>query len=259
MLWLALPTWKVPDMRTLLLLVPMVLSAQATDQAWRDRVRALAPLAVAQATFQVSYQADLTYGSKPKGKVSGERTLALRSEGQTLQVEATPEHPGQTWTLPLALLPGEEDPAKPRSLDAWLQPHRLEAWLHPAAALEEVAARATLKDVKVDLEGGRIVQVFSYRFKTPVPKAFEDRAHTREGTLQVWVGPAGLPVKAELTTGYRGRFGRWHPFTRSTRVGWAFEVEGGRLVTRSLDLRDGHVDDWDGTGTLLGVKRWSRP
>jgi hypothetical protein len=213
------------------------------------------PLADSQATFQVSFQANLTYGGKPKGKAAGERTLSVRTEGRTLQLGATQEHPAQTWTLPLALLPGEEDPAKPRTLEAWRQPHRLQAWLHPAAALAQMVDRATLKDVKQDLEGGRIVQMFTYRFNTSVPKEFEDRAHTREATLQVWVGPSGLPQKAKITTGYRGRFGRWHPFTRSTRVRWAFEVEGGRLVTRSLDLRDGHLDDWDGTGTLLGVTR----
>jgi hypothetical protein len=238
-----------------MLLVPVVLSAQAPDQAWRDRMKALAPLADTQATFQVSFRANLTYGGKPKGKVVGERILAVRTEGRTLKLEANPEQPAQTWALPLALLPWEEDPAKPRTLEAWLQPHRLQAWLHPAAALAQMVDRATLKDVKEDLEGGRIVQMFTYRFKTSVPEELDDRAHTREATLQVWVGPPGVPLKAEIATGYRGRFGRWHPFTRSTQVRWAFEVEGGRLVTRSLDLRDSHLDDWDGTGTLLGVTR----
>lgn len=242
-------------MRALMLLVPVVLSAQAPDQAWRNRVKALAPLADVQATFQVSFQADLSYGGKPKGKAVGERTVVLRTQGGILRLEANLEHPAQSWTMPQALLSGEDDPENPRTLNAWLQPHRMQAWMHPTAALAEVAARATLKDVKEDLEEGRIVQLFSYRFKTPVPKIFEDRAHTREATLQIWVDPGGVPLKAELTTGYRGRFGRWHPFTRSTRIRWAFEVAAGRLVTRSLDLRDGHLDDWDGTGTLLGVRR----
>lgn len=237
-------------LRTLMVLMPLVVQAQAPDQAWRDRLKALP--ALAEGTFQVTYQAELTYGGKLKGKVTGERSLDLRLEGNAFRVAATQDQPARTWELPLA---GEEDPLKPRTLEAWLLPRRLQALLQPATTLGMLVDGAKLKEVKEDVVGGRMARLFTYRYRTPVPAEFEDRAHTREVTLQVWVGPSGLPLKADIATGYRGRFGRWRPFGRTTRAQWTFAQEGDRLVTRSLDLSDSHLDDWDGTTSLLGMAR----
>jgi formylmethanofuran dehydrogenase subunit E len=53
--------------------------------------------------------------------------------------------------LPVA---GEEDPLKPRTLEAWLWPRRLQALLQPAAMLGQLVDGAKLKEVKEDVVGG---------------------------------------------------------------------------------------------------------
>jgi len=238
-----------------MLLLPATLVAQAPDQAWRERVKALVQNGDVQAAFQFHYRANVTYGGKPKSKMDAERSGLVRVEGKVLSLGAFQEQPAREWSLPVELVAGAEDPLEPSDLNAWLQPHRLQALLNPASTLMKLADGAEFREVKAGVYDGQIVSVFLYRFKTPPPKTFDGRAHTRDATLQVWIDPSGTPRKAEIHTGYRGRFGRWHPFGRSTQVEWTFLLDGERLGTRSYGLSDGFLDDWTRTVTLLGVER----
>lgn len=252
-------------MRMLALLFQATLVAQvpsqAPDQVWRDKVKTLCLEGDAKAAIQIQYQGEKYYGFEgpPKSHMAKEGRFFLQKTGNTVQIQDDKGTPLNTWTLPVIVERGNENPAKPENLEAWFQPNRVSVLLNPAQALLDWVQQAELKETRKDVCFGHIVQVFRYVFETPHPKEYDTRAKDTQASLQVWIDPTGVPLKAEIQTGYRGRFHHFHPFGRSTTLRWAYAVEAGHLRTVTYDLNETHYDDWDRTKTLLGIKAQPLP
>lgn len=243
-------------MKLAALLIPACLFAQSPDQGLRDRLKALSQVPALPISLEATAQFDVReFFSKSHAHSEGKEDLQLEMQGTT--ATATWKSPGSpiTWTRPVVVNSGEEDPSEPAKLEAWLQPYRLDALLAPAHSLLGIIQGAKLHETKESVFEGEIARQHTYVFKTRVPKKFDFYAIDRESTLVLTTAKDGQPLLAELTTGYRGRVGRrGDAFGRRTRVRWVFKIVSGTLTTRSYDLQENHTAAWTTTEALVGIK-----
>lgn len=237
-------------------LVPACLVAQSPDQSVRDRLKALGQVPPPIIELESKAQFDVReFFTKSRTQSKSNETILLKMDGTTPTAFRKGANQPVTWTHPVAVNPGDEDPSEPAKLESWLHPHRLDALLIPAQALLGIIEKAKLKATKEAVVGGEIGNQHTYQFKTRVPKKYEPYAFDRDSTLVITTTKDGLPLVAEIATGYRGRVGRsGEPFGRRTHVRWTFHLEGSALVTLTYDLREEHRKAWTTTATLIGIK-----
>lgn len=237
-------------------LIPACLVAQSPDQGLRDRLKALSQISAPSLSLEATAQFDVReFFSKSHVHSESNESLQLKMDGATSS--ATRKGPGSsiTWTRPVVVNSGDEDPSEPGKLEAWLQPYRLDALLAPAHFLLGVVEGAKWKETKETVFEGEIARQHTYLFKTRVPKKLDFYAIDRESTLVLTTTKDGLPLLAELTTGYRGRVGRrGDAFGRRTCVRWKFHMEDHALATRTYDIREDHRAAWTTTAALVGIK-----
>lgn len=237
-------------------LIPACLVAQSPDQGLRDRLKALSLVQSPALALEAKAQFDVReFFSKSHVHSEENESLLLKQDGAGATAARKAAGPHVTWLRPVQVAPGEEDPTEPARLEAWLHPYRLDALLAPAQALLGIIEGAKLKETKETVFEGEIGKQHTYHFKTRVPKKFEFYAIDRESTLVVTTAKDGLPLIAELTTGYRGRVGRrGDAFGRRTHVRWTFRAVGSALVTQTYDLSEEHRTGWTTTATLVGMR-----
>lgn len=243
-------------MKLAALLIPACLVAQSPDQGLRDRLKALSQVPTPPMSIEATGQFDVReFFSKSHAHSESNESLQLKVDGATASATRKGLGSPVTWTRPVVVNPGDEDPSEPGKLEAWLHPYRLDALLVPAQYLLRIVESSKWKESKETIFEGEIAKQHTYFFKTRVPKKFEFYAIDRESSLVITTGRDGQPLLAELTTGYRGRVGRTGPpFGRRTRVRWTFRMEANALVTRTYDLQEGHRDGWTTTDVLIGLR-----
>lgn len=243
-------------MKLAALLIPACLFAQSPDQGLRDRLKALSQVPAPPLSIEATAQFDVReFFSKSHVHSESNESLQLMMDGA--RASATRKGPGPpiTWTRPVEVNPGDEDPSEPGKLEAWLHPYRLDALLVPAKSLLGIVESAKWKASKETVFEGEIAKQHTYVFKTRVPKKFDFYAIDRESTLVLTTAKDDQPLLAELTTGYRGRVGRrGDTFGRRIRARWIFKIVSKTLTTRSYDLHENHTASWTTTEVLVGIK-----
>lgn len=243
-------------MKLAALFIPACLVAQSPDQGLRDRLKALSQVQAPPLSIEATAQFDVReFFSKSHVHGESNESLQLKMDGATASATRKGLGSPVTWTRPVVVNPGDEDPSEPGKLEAWLHPYRLDTLLVPAQYLLGIVESSKWKESKETVFEGEIAKQHTYLFKTRVPKKFDFYAIDRESSLIITTGKGGQPLIAELTTGYRGRVGRrGDAFGRRTRVRWTFRMEDSTLVTRTYDLQEEHRAGWTTTQAFVGLK-----
>ncbi len=126
-----------------------------------------------------------------------------------------------------------------------LSPASLRELLNPAARLSRLLDRAKLKGEKADSWQGKPATLLSFELEKPrMSGQFADAVKKYAATLELWVGPQGLPLAAKTRESVSGRAFLVFSFEQQSEDEHHYGLQADRLVLLKSESRN------QGSGTV---------